>query len=250
MSAGVTHGEMYFFTHRQASQLALCASCLDQTSSQIQSNRMAIVIEKPEQSSTTSTEQQWTLALTNTSISSEKPSRETRSARSCLTHSCNTSRDHIHHETTDRKVARRSSRSETCRRRPPTRTCPTCDLQTHSSHRRFTEAHDHHAGRPHHSYDGARPATSPYPKVKSSPIRHQSTEEATRWQFKEWTSISYRQKTKLNTSVTSSPSKKTLCKSSLNTASNAWAAFTSHRQELTSPKYPQRETHSNSSIPQ
>ena len=37
----------------------------------------------------------------------------------------------------------------------------------HVSHHRLTQAHDHHAGRPHHSYNGTRPATTHHEKRKN-----------------------------------------------------------------------------------
>ena len=73
-------------------------------------------------------------------------------------------------------------------------------------HQRLTQAHDHHARRPHHSYNGTQPVTAPR-KRKSTPTRPQHPEKVTQWQFE----LPLQGKTehfgKLNTFLKRSPSR-------------------------------------------
>ena len=89
----------------------------------------------------------------NTSISSEEPSSETRSARSFQLSLA------IHHETTDKKMEQQSQTGRTRFRHEPLQP-QIC--RPHCSRWRLTKAHDHHARRPRHSYDGTRLATPPH----------------------------------------------------------------------------------------
>ena len=104
--------------------------------------------------------------------------------------------------------------------------------KTASTRKRVAEAHDHHARRPHHMYDGTRPAT---PRHENQ--NHLQYDIKAR---KRQTSRSYRQKRKLNTLVISTPSKAPY-KLSLNTASNARGQPHEPQAGVYVTKYPLRD---------
>ena len=114
-----------------------------------------------------SNEHQCTMTLkANTSISSEETSKETHSVHSCSSHSC--SRDGVRHAEHD--------------------------PNTNLSNLRFADDILLNSGSLKHTTTvldelttatTARACNSTPRKPKSSPIRHQSVEEAARWQFKE-----------------------------------------------------------------
>ena len=103
----------------------------------------------------------------NTSTSSRELSRATSSARSCSTHLCNTSGNHQLRSGTETPTKSDLSKMTV------TRTSSTSAWQTTFF---SSPARDHHAGRPYHSHNSTRSATTPT-RTTIIPTRHQTPEK-------------------------------------------------------------------------
>ena len=148
----------------------------------------------------------------------------------------------IHPETTTRKEWKRCSHGVRPAENDPIRTSPTSCLQ-----KTLFSLAARWCTRPPcwtTSPQVRRHATCNFTPRKPTyfPARHHNAEEASRWRFKEWTARSHSQEGEIKYLTQFITFKNARQIEFEHCISCEWAAFKSHRQELTSPKYPLRET--------
>ena len=110
----------------------------------------------------------------------------------------------------------------------------------HPFHQRLAEAHDHHARRPHDSHDGARPGTShTKPQSTSNTTSKRGRGNTVAVQGMNIEILPLQGKIKYFGQLVNFKNAEEV--EFEHRIKCAWATFTSHRQELTSPTYPLRD---------